>query len=215
MTDSTDESEYIAAEATSVATSALSDTQMELIVKLLAQGYTPREVSLMWEIPVDEVRKLEQTYQNEILDNRALLTLTKRTIDAEIDEAEALAIQKIRGQLPMISDPMQLTKIFSVLNAAKRRTSPGEAGPSQTPTAVVQLPVALMQQFNQVVNHTYVTDSHNRITEVAGRQMTSAPNSRIQEMLALRSRAPTIAVTAATKGGLANDISELTLEDLS
>ena len=88
--------------------------------------------------------------------------------DKILDEAEAAALQKVALLVPMITRPLEATRAYSILNAAKRRTV--DAISSQqavAQTVALELPAAAR------VRLTLTNDK--QVIEIEGRSMTTMP----------------------------------------
>jgi len=85
--------------------------------------------------------------------------------DDSIEGLEKLALEKIGKLLPMQSDVMKITRVFQVLNAAKKSGDAAGALAGQTPQQVVvlNLPAAAQLQFKLT--------SDQQVIEVEGRSM--------------------------------------------
>jgi predicted transcriptional regulator len=89
-------------------------------------------------------------------------SLAKHNIrDDKADSLETRILEKLEQSLPMIHKPMELTRVYQVINAAKRR---GSSVPEsiQEKQQIVQLvvPIQLLNKFQVNVQGQAVTVSH-------------------------------------------------------
>lgn len=93
---------------------------------------------------------------------RRFARLTKHNErDDKLDGIEDLAIKKLEEMLSMVYKPMEVLRIFQVVNAAKRRGSGADAAAStviNNQVVNLVLPAAIKQTFH--------ADSNNQVVEV-------------------------------------------------
>lgn len=102
--------------------------------------------------------------------------------DQKLDDLEAQALEKLTHLLPFVTRPAEATRIYSVLNAAKRRTvdSVNSAAPVAQ-TVQLELPPSARVRF---------TLTHDKqVIEVEGRSMTTMPAKSLAAQLEQRNAA--------------------------
>lgn len=97
--------------------------------------------------------------------------------DETIEEGEKTALNKILTLLPMQTDLMKVTKVFQVLNSARKSSDHGVVGPSQTPTTVVSLNLPAAAQL-----HFRLTSDH-QVIEIEGRSMVPMQSHQVARSL--------------------------------
>lgn len=105
---------------------------------------------------------------------RRFARLTKHNErDDKLDGIEDLAIKKLEEMLSMVYKPMEVLRIFQVVNAAKRRGSGADAAAStviNNQVVNLVLPAAIKQTFH--------ADSNNQVVEVIEGQITEVTEQR-------------------------------------
>lgn len=104
-----------------------------------------------------------------------MTALTDR--DSRIDKLEDAAIERLEELLPYATKPMELTRIFQTLNAAKRRSAGAVADLPQA-NQVIQLNIPI-----QVVSNFQLSE-RREVVEVNGRTMVSMSAKQLQELAA-------------------------------
>ncbi len=106
-----------------------------------ALGVTPARISQLLSDPKISQQVSELKYKN----------LLKHNIrDAELDALEDSLIAKTKGLIPLISKPIEAARIFSLINAAKRRgASTPDHITNQSVTVQITLPTQVVMQFTK------------------------------------------------------------------
>ena len=86
--------------------------------------------------------------------------------DQKLQGVEESALTKVALTLPLVTDPLKAARIFSILNAAKRRSDPRET-PINTQTNIVVL------QLPTVVKNKITTNPNNEVVQIDGRPLIS------------------------------------------
>lgn len=102
---------------------------------------------------------------------RRFARLTKHNErDDKLDGIEDLAIKKLEEMLSMVYKPMEVLRIFQVVNAAKRRGSGSDAAAStviNNQVVNLVLPAAIKQTFHADSNNQVVEVIENTATQIA------------------------------------------------
>lgn len=177
----------------------------ELVIDLLGQSYTPREVAGVCGLQLEMVEALSRQYANEILEKQVEKTVVRRMADKEMDELQLTLLTKMAVLAQVSTNLSEVTRAFSAINNAKRMNDSAEAN-QQVATYV---PVTLPSSVQFVQNNVYVTDTRQRIIEVDGVSMSSATNKQVQELLELSPETNVPQLETAS----ASDIQKLLLSD--
>lgn len=97
--------------------------------------------------------------------------------DSEYDTLEDQLIRQLKSTVPMLMDPLKVTRVLQVVNAAKRRgaSSPDAILQKQE---VVKLTVPI-----QIVNQ-YSTNANKQVVTVDGESMITMQSGRMTKLLA-------------------------------
>lgn len=97
--------------------------------------------------------------------------------DNNIADLEKVALEKMAKLLPMQTDVMKVTKVFQVLNAAKKSSDVGLAQQASTPATIVsiELPEQAMVALKLTVD--------KQVVEVGGRSMVPMPSHMVAAKL--------------------------------
>lgn len=102
--------------------------------------------------------------------------------DATLDRAEEDALQRLTSLTAFITKPAEAARVFSILNAAKRRTADtANAAQAVAATVSIELPEASRVRF---------TLTHDRqVIEIEGRSMATMPAKSLAARLEQRNAA--------------------------
>jgi hypothetical protein len=102
--------------------------------------------------------------------------------DNDINAAEEAALKKVVGLVPFITKPSEAVRVFSVLNAAKRRTADAASNSQAVAQTVsLELPAAARVRF------TLTQDK--QVIEIEGRSMATLPAKSLAARLEQRNAA--------------------------
>lgn len=90
-------------------------------------------------------------------------------LDDSLNSAEETALTKLKSLVPFITKPTEAARVYSVLNAAKRRTADAASASRDTPSTIVnvELPVAARVAF--------ITDHNRQVIEIDARPLHTMP----------------------------------------
>lgn len=158
-----------------------SEKLQELVIDLLGQSYTPREVSGVCGIAIEMVEAISRQFASEILEKQVEKTVVRRMADAEMDELQLTLLTKMSTLAALSTNLSEVTRAFTAINGARRMNDSSEANQQ----AATFVPVTLPSSVQFVQNNVYVTDTRQRIVEVDGVSMSSATNRQVQDLLEL------------------------------
>lgn len=132
-----------------------------------ALGVTPARISQLMDDPEFKAKLTENKFKTLTRHNEA---------DAKLDELEQKVLSRIDETLDMVMRPMELTKIFQVINAAKRRGTSllGEI-PDQGTVVNLSMPTKVINNF--------VTNINNQVIKAGGEDLITMQPSRLKELL--------------------------------
>lgn len=132
-----------------------------------ALNVTPARISQMLE---------SQEFKEALAEARFAHLNRHNEADAKLDQLESTCVEKLSNVLELVHNPMQLTKIFTALNGAKRRGVSTLADTPDSSTIVsLTMPTKVVNNFqvninNQVVrvgNEDLVTIQHQALQKLA------------------------------------------------
>jgi transcriptional regulator with XRE-family HTH domain len=156
-------------------------TPKEHAIALLAQGIPTSQVAAACGVSDAYISQLkaDDEVQSQILAKQAAHTSADLEFDQTLEDAEALALDKIKKNLPF-ANMGQALAAFRVLNGARRRKDEiAQTDNSVSLTVNLTLPAAALPR--------YITNSSNEIVEVEGKTMISASAKTLDQILAARS----------------------------
>lgn len=110
-----------------------------------ALGVTPARISQLME---------EQSFKEALAEAKFSHLNRYNEADANLDSLESKVVKKLDSVMELVHNPMQLTRIFSAVNAAKRR---GASNLAELPDtgAIVQLnlPTKIVNNFQVNINN--------------------------------------------------------------
>lgn len=154
------------------------------IIEMLGKGISATQVAAAVGCDDSYVSQLmsDETVASEVARLRAEHFAIFVEQDAKLDDAEAQALQRLQTLVPFITKPSEAARVYSVLNAAKRRTHDSiNAAQAPAQTVVLDLPQA---------SRVALTVTHDRqVIEIAGRSMTTMPAKSLAAQLEQRNAA--------------------------
>jgi hypothetical protein len=111
--------------------------------------------------------------------------------DDRIDSAEEAALAKVSSLIPFITRPAEAVRVFSVLNAAKRRAIEQQSTVPVAQTVTLDLPEATRVQL---------TVTHDKqVIEIAGKSLTTMPAKSLAAQLEQRTAARLLATPVPSR----------------
>jgi hypothetical protein len=148
------------------------------IIEMLGRGITPTQVSLAVGCDDSYISQLmsDENIALQVANLRASHFSNYVAQDRELDTAEEEALTRLKHLVPFITKPSEAARVYSVLNAAKRRTADSSAiasAPAQT--VMLEIPQAARVSFTLTVDR--------QVIEVQGRSMTTMPAKSLAAQL--------------------------------
>jgi hypothetical protein len=96
--------------------------------------------------------------------------------DSKLDKLEDLLLDRMQDSVAYVTKPMELTRIFQTLNAAKRRSTPNTGELPQTQQIIsLNIPVHVVANFQ--------LSNTREIVEVDGRALVSMSAKQLRDQL--------------------------------
>lgn len=147
------------------------------IVELLGAGLSQSVVAQSVGVDASYVSQVATANAETIEQARAARAAEYVEHDNSIHALEKLALERLGKMLPLTSDVMKLTKVFQVLNSARRSLDHGMAAAGATPATIVsiELPPAAQLHFKLTADQ--------QVIEVEGRSMVPMPSHQVAAQL--------------------------------
>ncbi len=149
---------------------------------MLSKNIPQAEVARILNCTPSAVSQVAATYATKIAEASTLSTTSTEVMEDSMDRIENKLLEKIENTLPLETDLMKLTKMFQVVNGAKRRSKgEGHVGAGNVTVdnrKVVQLnlPAHMQRQVE------YTTNNQNQVVEINGRNLSIASTKSIEKM---------------------------------
>ena len=149
------------------------------IVELLGAGAPQHVVAEAVGVDPSYISQLMQ--REEVAARVAELRLKKASEhvahDSNITDLEKTALEKMAHLLPLQTDLMKVTRVFQVLNAAKKASDAALAQQASTPGTIVTLNFSAEAQVELKMT------SNKEIVEINGRSMVPMPSHMVAQKL--------------------------------
>lgn len=147
-------------------------------IKLLAAGLSAAKVAESLGVDSSRISQLldQEEFKGQLADEKFSLLNRHNEADAKLDSLEDKVRDRLEQTVDMIYDPMKLTRIFQVVNAAKRRGM-AVVGDGFSNSTVVSLTIP-----QRVVNN-FVVNSNNQVIQAGGEDLITIQPHRVQEMI--------------------------------
>jgi hypothetical protein len=147
-------------------------------LELLGQGIDPGIVASAIGVSVSRISQLlaDPEFLAKVTELRYLSLTKHAAIDSRYDNLEDKLLEKLENLLPFLVRPLEVSKVLSQINAAKRRGA--VAAPSTLKTdEVVQLvmPIQIVQKFtvNQI----------NQVIQAGQQELVTVQSGNMQKLL--------------------------------
>lgn len=173
-------------------------TQLETqLIELLGQNLTQTQAAKAVGVDEAEISKLLTSSEFALaVSERRIVTLTAATKrDNTADDLEDLFAKKLKESAPFATKPLEIARIYQIVNGAKRRGASADDQAkitNQTNIVVLQLPEVTKQKFT--------TNPRNEVVAVADRPMVTIDSNHLLQQVKLLP-----SPTTEKKGGKAND----------
>jgi hypothetical protein len=162
-------------------------------IQLLAKGIPTSQVAAACGVDDSYISQLKSdpAIQQKLAELSAASTEADIAFDDRLEEAEAIALERIYKNLPFANMGQSLMA-FRILNSAQKRKQQTVQGAGAVELVVnITLPQATIPQ--------YITNQKNEIVEVEGRTMISASAKTLDQILAERAAGRQLPVTTAVE----------------
>ncbi len=147
-------------------------------LKLLAAGLSANRVAESLGVDASRISQLldNDEFKSALADEKFSLLNRHNEADEKLNALEDTVRDRLEQTVEMIFDPMKLTRIFQVVNAAKRRGME-VSGDVFGNSTVVNLNIP-----QRIVNN-FVVNSNNQVIQAGGEDLITIQPHRVQEMI--------------------------------
>jgi len=141
----------------------------EKSITLLGQGFGAEQVSSATGLTISRISQIasDPVYSKEIANLRFSNLAKHNERDSKADELEDLLLTRLKETAPLLYRPLEIAKIYSVINAAKRR---GQSAPQNTElqnqVVPIVMPVVVINQFTKNGNNQVVQAGNQPLTTI-------------------------------------------------
>lgn len=151
------------------------------IAELLGQGLSATIVAQAVGCDDSYISQLlsEPDFEREVIEKRAVRFQEHAEHDNRINQAEKEALDKVMSLLAFSTKPGEAARVFSILNAAKRRT-PEVTNPTAAGATTIEL------NLPETARVSFTVTSEKQVIEIEGRSMTTMPAKSLAARLEQR-----------------------------
>jgi hypothetical protein len=143
----------------------------ERIIELLGRGIPAVNVAMA--VGCDESYISQIVSQPGVADQISAMKMAHfaefTELDDSVNEAEKAALTKLKQLVPFITKPAEAARVYSVLNAAKRRTADVANSSRDTPSTIVSI------ELPQAARVAFITDTNRQVIEIDSRPLVTMP----------------------------------------
>lgn len=148
---------------------------------MLSKNISQVEVARIVGCTASAVSQVATKYASQIQNSCALATASGDVMEDAMDRIESQLLEKIERTLPLETDLMKITRMFQVVNGAKRRSkgeglNGGNFTIDNRKVVQLNLPAHMMKQVQ------YTTNEQNQVVEINGRNLSIASTKAIEVM---------------------------------
>lgn len=128
-------------------------------IALLTAGIPTGKVAEALGVSSARISQLmeEQSFKEALAESKFAHLNRHNEADAKLDTLEAKVVEKLEAVVELVHNPMQLTRVFSALNAAKRRGSSSLADlPDAGAIVQLSMPTKIVNNFQVNINNQVV-----------------------------------------------------------
>jgi hypothetical protein len=162
--------------STRMNTSTANTSTESRALELLATGIEPEQVASALGVTSSRISQIaaDPEFVKQLAELKFAQLAKHNATDNEYDDLEKKILTQLKNTIGLVMDPMKLSRILQVVNAAKRR---GSSAPDslirQRPTVRLNINAALVAKFalngsNQVVQASIGNDTQDLVTIQSG-----------------------------------------------
>ncbi len=162
-------------------TAALNSTETRAL-KLLGSGLGPEAVAAACGVSVSRISQLlsDTEFAAEVASLRYDALNKHNERDAAYDALEDKLLVQLKASIPLLMRPMEITRVLSAINAAKRRgqSSPDSVLNQQTVVSLV-LPVKIMNKFSVNLNNQVISAGDQELVTIQSSELKNMSSARL------------------------------------
>lgn len=155
-------------------------SQRDQVVSLLGQGYSQTTVASALGVTPSWVSQIADEDREKVATLRVGKLQERVADDTNLDDLERRALKLVADKLPFVRSPMEATRIYATLNAAKRKTANNtpDTDSASVETVTITLPRAAAAIHIQL-------NAKNQVISVEGQTMAPMPSRAIPGLQAM------------------------------
>lgn len=152
-----------------MSTSGITTATEDRALKLLGSGIKPEQVAAALGVEASRISQLlsQEEFAVKVAEARYNNLAKHNEHDGKLDALEDEILDKLKASLAYIFHPLQLLKVLSVLNAAKRRgASTPENITTSNPVLVLNIPSIVINKFTTNINNQVVEAGNQKLVTI-------------------------------------------------
>lgn len=161
-----------------MAENSISLSRALLVTELSKPNATPSSVAERLGCTASAITQAlaaDPALQQQVLAAKLVSAKAGLALDEQYDRIEKMALDQMEKVLPYVSDPMKLSRIAQVVNAAKRRAGPQAPSNGTDKVVSVQLPQAIKSRLQ--------LSAQNEVTQIGERVLVTMPAAQLAAQL--------------------------------
>ena len=165
-------------------------------IELLGQGFEPEVVASTIGVSISRISQIVSEAGNaEKIAELRYISLSKHNLrDAKYDEIEDLLLDKLSGIIPFLTRPLEISKVLSQINAAKRR---GSSAPAQVLSKQEVIPLILPTKIIQ----NFTLNINNQVIKAGQQELVTVQSGNMKKLLELKKGADDVLTIAGPNEG--------------
>jgi 3-hydroxyacyl-CoA dehydrogenase len=138
-------------------------------IALLGQGFLPQQVASAVGLTISRVSQIasDPTISKEIAELKFKSLAKHNERDELADTVEETLLSKLKETVPLLYRPMEIAKVYSLVNAAKRRgQSSSDNAAAQSPVVPIVMPTFVVNHFTKNINNQVVLAGDQSLTTI-------------------------------------------------
>jgi 3-hydroxyacyl-CoA dehydrogenase len=141
----------------------------EKAITLLGQGFLPAQVASAVGLTISRISQLasDPEISREVAELKFKSLSKHNERDSIADDLETQLLNRLAETAPLLFRPMEIAKIYSVVNAAKRRgSSAPDNTAAQNPVVPIVMPTFIVNHFTKNINNQIVQAGDQPLTTI-------------------------------------------------
>ncbi len=159
-------------------TSLILSSTEERALNLLGKGVTPVQVASALGVSESAISQLlsKQEFADAVAELRYKNLLEHSARDEKADSLEDKLLKKLNDLIPYLMRPMEVARIYQIVNSAKRR---GQSTPESITAAQEVVPLIMPT----VITNKYTVNVHNQVIQAGQQPLITVQSNNMQALL--------------------------------